>query len=397
MKTISTALKAHLASSVTTLATCWKLTLKNGTVLGFTDHTRNITFGGQLYKASTGYTPTSVETSNVLNVDTLEVEAILDDSTIKEQDLLAGLWDNAKIQVFWVNYEDLTMGSLIQKTGTLGQLTLKGTSFTAEVRGLTQAYVNNIGDLYAPLCRARLGDDKCKVDLTPFTVTGTVEAVDPANRVITDSGRTEAGPTGGKAITGVSRAKRAVVTCVGHGFGPGSNVFITGVVGVVQEGSTDNLGLFWPGSGASINGYTYGIDVIDADHFSINLDTRNGSDNSNDGPEWSLVYSDYVSGGTATPQGDAGYFDYGLMTFTSGLNAGLSMEVKRYITGIIELQLPMPYPVAEGDTYSLVAGCGKRFNEDCKARYNNVVNFRGEPHIPGADQLLVVGTPPEVE
>jgi uncharacterized phage protein (TIGR02218 family) len=396
MKTISAALKAHLAKTVTTLATCWKVTLKNGTVLGFTDHTRNLVVSGVTYHSSSGYTPTAIESSNMLAVDTLEVQAILDGGMVTEEDLLAGLWDNAAVQVFWVNYEDLSMGILIQKTGTLGQITIKGTSFLAEMRGMTQAYVNNIGDLYAPLCRAKFGDAKCKVDLTPYTKTGTVQGVDTTNRVITDSSRTEAGPTGGKAITGISRAKRAVVTCVGHGFGSGSNVFISGVVGVVRSGSSDGS-TFYPGSGASINGYTYGIDVIDADHFSINLDTRNGSNDPTTGPEWSLVYSDYVSGGTATPYGDAGYFDYGLMTFNSGLNSGLSMEVKSYHPGTIELQLPMPYQVAVGDTYTIIAGCGKRVNEDCKTRYNNVVNFRGEPHLPGADQLMAVGSPPDTE
>ena len=87
-----------------------------------------------------------------------------------------------------------------------------------------------------------------------------------------------------------------------------------------------------------------------------------------------------------------GYFDYGKITFTSGLNNGLSMEVKTWVlsTKMISLQLPMPYTVVAGDTYSMSAGCDKRF-ATCKATFNNVNNFRGFPHVPGLDQMASGG------
>ncbi len=51
------------------------------------------------------------------------------------------------------------------------------------------------------------------------------------------------------------------------------------------------------------------------------------------------------------------------------------------------LFLPMPSIVAIGDNYSLRPGCDKKFST-CKDRYNNVKNFRGEPNVPGNDQVL---------
>ena len=45
-KTISTALAQHLAGEVTTLATCWKITRRDGIVLGFTDHVRDLQIDG---------------------------------------------------------------------------------------------------------------------------------------------------------------------------------------------------------------------------------------------------------------------------------------------------------------------------------------------------------------
>jgi hypothetical protein len=54
MKTISTALAEHLAGDVTTLATCWKITRRDGVVLGFTDHVRDLDVDGVTYRAASG-------------------------------------------------------------------------------------------------------------------------------------------------------------------------------------------------------------------------------------------------------------------------------------------------------------------------------------------------------
>jgi hypothetical protein len=43
--------------------------------------------------------------------------------------------------------------------------------------------------------------------------------------------------------------------------------------------------------------------------------------------------------------------------------------------------------VAIGDTYSVHAGCTKRFTEDCTTKFANALNFQGEPHVPTVDEL----------
>lgn len=87
---------------------------------------------------------------------------------------------------------------------------------------------------------------------------------------------------------------------------------------------------------------------------------------------------------------ESGYFEYGKLTFTSGLNAGRSMEVKQYAQGVVTLHLPMPYQVTAGDTFNVSAGCDKRLTT-CRDKFNNVVNFRGEPWLAGRDKLAQVG------
>jgi uncharacterized phage protein (TIGR02218 family) len=105
-----------------------------------------------------------------------------------------------------------------------------------------------------------------------------------------------------------------------------------------------------------------------------------------------------TSGLTATE----GYFKYGLITFTSGENAGISVEVAEYVNGdTFDTSAPLPRPIAVGDTFTAIPGCNHvhrlildpeglttAVEGDCKNRYNNTVNFRGFPTVPGPDRML---------
>lgn len=392
MRACSQEFKLHLAGEVQTLATCWLARLRTGATLGFTDHTRDIIFDGQTYLSSSGYTPSAVDTSAALNVDNLEVEAILDSDIISEADLMSGLWDYASVEIFWVNWNDLTMGKMILKSGTLGEVTIKKKTFIAEIRGLSQVFTNVLGEMSSPTCRVHVfGDARCKKDLTALTVTGTVDGVDPQGRIVYDTARTEAGPAGGLPITGISRARYPTITCPAHTFQVGDLITISDVVGVRQDGAIDSAGVFHNGTRVSINGSMVIVRSTTTDAFVIDLDTRlYNADDLVGQTDASLVYSAYVSGGKATPQGVSSIFDYGTIAFTSGSNVGLSMEVKAYVTGAIILQLPMPYPISVGDGYTLVGGCNRAFTT-CRDVHNNVANFRGEPHLPGQDKLFQFG------
>src|SRR5208282_3466283 len=187
MKTISDALAAHIAGEVTTLATCWKLTRRDTTVFGFTDHDQDITFDSITYVAATGFTPSAVQTTGSLAVDNLDVDGMLSSGSITEADILAGLYDFAEIEIFQVNYSDLTQGSLQLRRGWLGEVTFYKQQFVAEVRGLTQSLSQTMGQLYSASCRATLGDSRCKIN----TATGGITAV-VSNIQFTDSARTEA-------------------------------------------------------------------------------------------------------------------------------------------------------------------------------------------------------------
>jgi uncharacterized phage protein (TIGR02218 family) len=84
----------------------------------------------------------------------------------------------------------------------------------------------------------------------------------------------------------------------------------------------------------------------------------------------------------------ADYFTEGLLTWTSGPSISLTQKVKTHATGgVLTLSLPMFQTVVIGHTFSIIAGCRKRMAEDCATKFSNVLNFQGEPHLPGLDAL----------
>ncbi len=104
----------------------------------------------------------------------------------------------------------------------------------------------------------------------------------------------------------------------------------------------------------------------------------------------------FVSGLDAFAEG---LFASGRLSWTSGGNAGLAMEIKdhRLIDHGVRLSLwqAMPEPIAEGDGFTVTAGCDKQFTT-CRDVFGNSANFRGFPHIPGNDFVIsypISGTP----
>jgi hypothetical protein len=74
----SAGLISHLAQTTTTLCTIWKVTLSDGTVLGFTDLSSDVTYLGLRYVSALGYNATAVESSADLTVDNLELLGSID-------------------------------------------------------------------------------------------------------------------------------------------------------------------------------------------------------------------------------------------------------------------------------------------------------------------------------
>lgn len=81
-----------------------------------------------------------------------------------------------------------------------------------------------------------------------------------------------------------------------------------------------------------------------------------------------------------------GWFDLGVVTMTSGANAGQSRTVKHHNLFQLVVLQPWGFPVASGDTFSIVAGCNKT-QATCASKFSNLARFRGMPYIPQAETI----------
>ncbi len=178
MKALSAELDAHLRTGTTTLCWCWRLTRRDGVTFGFTDHDQALTFDATTYEACAGFTASDIKDGVGLSVDNLEVTGALSSATLTDDDLAAGRYDDARVEIFRVNWQD-TDQRLLMRSGSLGEVRRSGASFAAEIRGLQHYLQQPKGRLFQLTCDADLGDARCTVDLeTPaFKATATVLAM----------------------------------------------------------------------------------------------------------------------------------------------------------------------------------------------------------------------------
>jgi uncharacterized phage protein (TIGR02218 family) len=279
MRLLSAGLQAHLDSGTTTLCHCWRLTLRSGEELGFTDHDRELVFDGTEFESQAGFTGSEVQSSLGLSVDNLDATGALQSGKLDEARLRAGDLDHAEVEIWRVNWQNVAQRVLMRK-GHLGEVTAGSGAFTAEVRGLAHLFNQQQGRLYQYGCDAEVGDARCGADLNTAAFRG------------------------------------------------------TGTISSVQGATLDVAGL---------NAFA---------------------------DDW---------------------FTRGTLTWNTGLNAGRVLAIRRHrlLSSFtrVELWRVPPFTVSAGEAVILRAGCDKQFTT-CKSKFNNTVNFRGFPHMPGNDFVL---------
>ena len=190
MRVLPDGLASHLAGGATTLCHCWRVTLRSGEVMGFTDHDRALSFGGVTYEAETGFAATEIESSLGLSVDNLEASGALSSARIREERLAAGDFDDAAVELWRVNWQDVAQ-RLLLKRGSVGEVTRGRGFFTAELRGLAHVLNQPRGRLFQYGCDAVLGDARCGVNLADpdFSSEVAVFACDALRRLEVSGGQ----------------------------------------------------------------------------------------------------------------------------------------------------------------------------------------------------------------
>jgi uncharacterized phage protein (TIGR02218 family) len=275
MRDVSPSLRAKLDAAVSTFCNCWRLVRKDGMVLGFTDHDRDLEFGGVLYRAASGLTASEAESSLGLAVGGGEVSGALRSDGIVEPDLADGLYDGAAVEIWLVDWGDVE-DRLLLDAASIGEVRRSEFAFVAELRSLAHLLDQPRGLSFQRCCSADLGDARCRVDLESESF----------------------------------RASGAIV-------------------------------------GLSDRGLVVGLAVDFAD--------------------------DFFTGGRAR--------------FAGG--AAITIKSHQAAEGVAMLSLwTQPSgAIAIGDSVELVAGCDKSA-ATCEAKFGNIVNFRGFPHMPGNDLVI---------
>lgn len=168
MKQITPALRAHIASTTSTLTTCWRITRADGQRHFYTEHDTDIVYLGNTYKSTGGFNKSAMKTSSSFATDTLEVNGFLSDDTIEDIEIRNGAFDYAEVEIFMINWQNPTMGELRLHYGFFGEVrTSPSGVFLIELRSLIDLLSNKVGEVYTPECRADFGDHRCKMVVEP--------------------------------------------------------------------------------------------------------------------------------------------------------------------------------------------------------------------------------------
>lgn len=285
MKTISAALKAHKSLSTTTVCRLMQVECTNGTLYGFTDLDVDISYDDGIhelrYEASTGFMPSAIAMDGGLSVENADLTGIIAsvETGIEKDTIRSGKLDYAKVRIYLVNYEDLSMGHEWLAYGNLGQVIYQDGQYTAEFRSRAQVLKQvNVCQAYSLICRAQYGDQKCGKPLVWIAGTVTSETAE-STQSFTDSSLTQSDgyfvPGIVEFLSGQNAGKSIEVTA----FAGGTVSFI--------------LPLYYP--------------VLPGDQYQIRIDCNKMADTTGckDARRWGTEWALHFRGEPNIPLGDA--------------------------------------------------------------------------------------------
>jgi uncharacterized phage protein (TIGR02218 family) len=133
-------------------------------VFGATDHDRAITFGGVSHEPAAGLRSATFESSAGLAPGRATAEGAISADFITGEDVDAGIWDGARVDVWRVDWKAPEHRMRIW-SGRLSEVTRKGANFAAELVSLKADLERTVGRVYGRTCDADVGDARCGVDL----------------------------------------------------------------------------------------------------------------------------------------------------------------------------------------------------------------------------------------
>lgn len=347
-RTISGARQTYLDTGVTTDAQFARIERVDGQVIGMTDHVEDVTLNSVVYRSSTGYTPTAVSSNIELRPGVVDLSGILDVFGVERDDVAAGVYDNARFYAFTTDYTNPIVDDQKDVAAFWGTIEIVEGRWEAELNSLADKLTQSTGRTFKPTCDTSLGSTRCGITLTPsawadLTVYTERETSDAQTGSIIKP-TTENGYFYHCTTAGTSGASEPVTWDTTPG------------------GTTNDGTVVW----TTIVAYTLTGSVT-------SVTSR-------------LIFTD-----TTRTEADDWWLN-GIITFNSGDNVGLSFHIKDSTSaGVLTLYEETPYTITITDTYTITVGCQKRHVDDCRDKFDNVLNFQGFPYIATQDEVFKFG------
>lgn len=167
---------AYMGPCGTARCDLWKITRTDGVIFAFTSLDSDFLFGVTTYKHCSSLADSASSSSSDLgSVGNYQAVGILDDESITEADLYAGLFDDAYFEAWVVSWNGVDLAAPFRTAaGWLGKVDRGQSSWTADVDGpVARLQQTALIQFYTPGCRWKFGDPgTCMVDADALAVVG---------------------------------------------------------------------------------------------------------------------------------------------------------------------------------------------------------------------------------
>jgi uncharacterized phage protein (TIGR02218 family) len=163
---------------LTSVAMCWRVERMDGAGIGLASHDRAVVSEGVEYRPPPGMLPASVTRSLGMEPHSAEVAGALSSEALVPQDLALGRWDGAQVRLTAVDWDDPDAEAISLIAGELGNVSIAGESFSAELRGAAARLDEPVCPATSAECRAQFGDKQCRIDLAGRTIAATIVGSD---------------------------------------------------------------------------------------------------------------------------------------------------------------------------------------------------------------------------
>lgn len=160
MRELEGALAQRVQTGVAQLCHVWILKRADGRVLGFTDHDRELWLDEVACQPSSGWAAGAAEQSTGLEAGGFSASGALDDAALSEADILAGLYDGARVEMWRVDWGQPSARVKLW-VGALRRIRREGEGFVADMEGPMAQLDRVVGRTYGRDCDAVLGDRRC--------------------------------------------------------------------------------------------------------------------------------------------------------------------------------------------------------------------------------------------